>query len=168
MSATEIWRVVDGLGGVREVPVRVEGELLLVGPGPQPRYYGSEEPPRLALMHYALTMRWPLREILSPEDASRLALLDGLLAVIHRDGGHYLAQHGVKHACGEAVRRVLADREELALAEREHVAAERARCAAVCRDVGAGRAGPRRTRTAERDIAAHDCAEAIERGPVTP
>ena len=63
---TETWRVVDGLGGVREVPVRFESGLLLVGPGPQPRYYASEEPPRLAVMHYALTMRWPLREILAP------------------------------------------------------------------------------------------------------
>ena len=69
MSAPEMWCVVDGLGGVREVPVRVEGQLLLVGPGPQPRYYGSEEPPRLALMHYALTMRWPLARILAPGEA---------------------------------------------------------------------------------------------------
>jgi hypothetical protein len=74
MSAPEMYRLVDGLGGVREVPVRVEGGLLLVGPGPAPRYYASEEPPRLALMHYALTMRWPVVEILSPGEPSRAEL----------------------------------------------------------------------------------------------
>ena len=91
MTTRETWRVVDGLGGVREVPVRVEGELLLVGPGPVPRWYGCSEPPRLALMHYALTMHWPLAEILAPGD----------------------------------------------LTAEERVAAERARCAEVCRKVAA-------------------------------
>ncbi len=165
----EMWRLVDGRGGVREVPVRVEGGLLLVGRGPQPRYFASEEPPRLALMHYAMSMRWPIAEILAPGESTRSeALVDrqhfrDLLAVIHRDGGHYLAQHGVERACGDAMHRVLADREELALAEREHVAAERARCAAVCREAAENYSIDG---AASRAAAATECAEAIERGAV--
>lgn len=194
MSAPEMWRLVDGRGGVREVPVRVEGGLLLVGPGPQPRYFASEEPPRLALMHYAMSMRWPIAEILAPGERTRSeALVDrqhfrDLLAVIHRDGGHYLAQHGVERACFDGARRVLYDREALVMVERERdsarsdcgvmshlhgerseeliaakrdLAAERARCAAVCRDVAAeyeGHAG----------AVARQCAEAVERGPSAP
>ena len=131
MSAPEIWRVVDELGGVREVPVRADGAQMLVGAGPGPRVWPGSTMPRLAVASLAVSMGWPVREILAPEDAERAALLGGLLAVIHRDGGHYLAQHGAEYACGDAVRRVLADREGLALSEREHVAAERARCAAV-------------------------------------
>ena len=125
----EMWRVVDGRGGVREVPVRVEGGLLLVGPGPQPRYFASEEPPRLALMHYALTMRWPLAEILAPGEPTRSEKLverqhfRDLLAVIHRDGGQHLVQHGVERACFDGARRVLYDREALGMVERERDAA---------------------------------------------
>ena len=48
MSAPEIWRVVDPLGGVREVPVRVEGGLLYVGAGPGPRVWPGSTMPRLA------------------------------------------------------------------------------------------------------------------------
>lgn len=33
-------------------------------------------------------------------------LLDNLLAVIHRDGGHYQCEHGTKKACEDAQRRV--------------------------------------------------------------
>ena len=206
MSAPEIWRVVDPLGGVREVPVRVEGELLLVGPGPQPRYFASEEPPRLALMHYALSMRWPIAEILAPGEPTRAEVLadrqhfGDLLAVIHRDGGHCLAQHGVERACFDGARRVLYDREALGMVERERdgarsdcrvmsqlhgerseelitakrdLAAERARCAAVCREVAVEYSA--RDYDALDDDAhayraegARACAEAVERGPSAP
>lgn len=194
---TATWRVVDGLGGVREVPVRVEGELLLVGPGPQPRYFASEEPPRLALMHYALSMRWPIAEILAPGEPTRAEVLadrqhfGDLLAVIHRDGGHYLAQHGVERACFDGARRVLYDREALGMVERERdgarsdcrvmsqlhgerseelitakrdLAAERARCAAVCREVADAHAAD----YGGEYGAALECAAAILRGPSAP
>jgi len=39
-------------------------------------------------------------------DAAHHALLN-LLAVIHRDGGHYTAQHGVEKACKDAEKRVI-------------------------------------------------------------
>jgi hypothetical protein len=157
---TEMWRVVDGHGGVREVPVRVEGERMFVGAGPGPRVWPVSTLPRFAVTSLAVSMGWPVREILAPEESQRATLLGGLLAVIHRDGGHYAAQHGVERATGEAVRRVLADREELALAERE-VLAERARCAAVCREVAA-----QRWAVGLAEAAATECAEAIERGAV--
>ena len=123
------WQVLDGSGGVRDVPVRMEGGRLLVGAGPGPRVWDATVPPRLAVASLAVSMGWPVREILSPKDASqasRLSLLGGLLAVIHRDGGHYLAQHGVEHACGEAVRCVLSDREALAAMTAERDDARRA------------------------------------------
>lgn len=126
---TATWQVLDGSGGVREVPVRMEGGQLLVGAGPGPRVWDATVPPRLAVASLAVSMGWPVREILSPKDASqasRLSLLGGLLAVIHRDGGHYLAQHGVEHACGEAVRCVLSDREALAAMTAERDDARRA------------------------------------------
>lgn len=195
---TRTWRVVDELGGVREVPVRVEGGQLHVGAGPGPRVWPESTMPRLAVASLAVSMGWPVREILAPEDAERAGLLGGLLdvllAVIHRDGGHYTLQHGVGRSCTDALRRVLYDREALAMVERERdgarsdcrvmsrlhgdrsedliaakrdLAAESARCAGVCRAVGEGRAGPPRTATAERALAAHDCAEAIERGAVS-
>ena len=158
---TETWRVVDGLGGVREVPVRVEGGQLYVGAGPGPRVWPGGTMRRLAVSSLAVSMGWPVREILAPEDAERAGLLGGLLAVIHRDGGHYTLQHGVERATGDAVLRVLAEREELALSEREHVAAERARCAAVCREVAQRERGHGDT---VARMAAETCAEAIERG----
>lgn len=163
---TETWRVVDGLGGVREVPVRVEGGQLYVGAGPGPRVWPGGTMRRLAVSSLAVSMGWPVREILAPEDAERAGLLGGLLAVIHRDGGHYTLQHGVRRATGDAVLRVLAEREELALSEREHVTAERARCAAVCREVAARyRGGACPCEECEgRCDGARECAEAIERG----
>lgn len=123
------WQVLDGSGGVRDVPVRMEGGRLLVGAGPGPRVWDATVPPRLAVASLAVSMGWPVREILSPKDASqasRLSLLGELLAVIHRDGGHYLAQHGAEHACGEAVRCVLSDREALAAMTAERDDARRA------------------------------------------
>ena len=164
MSAPEMWRVVDPLGEVREVPVRVEGERMYVGAGPGPRVWSVGTSPRFAVTSLAMGMRWTVREILAPEESQRATLLGGLLAVIHRDGGHYAAQHGVERATGEAVRQVLADREELALADRA-VAAERARCAAVCREVAAQAVGPLALDAGVRR-GATTCAEAIERGAV--
>ena len=152
---TEIWRVVDPLGGVREVPVRVEGERMYVGAGPGPRIWPASTSPRFAVTSLAMGMRWTVREILAPEESQRAGLLGGLLAVIHRDGGHHCAQYGVERSTGDAVRRVLRDRE----AAVEAVAAERARCAAVCRKVAAGYDG-------HAGAVARQCAEAIERGAV--
>jgi hypothetical protein len=115
---TETWRVVDGLGGVREVPVRAEGGQLYVGSGPGPRVWPGSTMPRLAVASLAVSMGWPVREILAPEDAERASLLGCLLAVIHRDGGHHTLQHGAERSCADAVRRVLYDREALATIER--------------------------------------------------
>jgi len=67
---------------------------------------------------------------------------------------------------GTAVHRVLADREELALAEREFVAAERARCAAVCREVATATRADGGNPYDGRAEVADECAEAIERGAV--
>jgi len=166
MSTSEIWRVVDPLGGVREVPVRVDGGLLYVGAGPGPRVWLGSTMPRLAVASLAVSMGWPVREILAPKDAERAGLLGGLLAVIHRDGGHYTLQHGIGRSTGDAVHRVLADREELALAEREFVAAERARCAAVCREVATATRADGGNPYDGRAEVADECAEAIERGAV--
>jgi hypothetical protein len=112
---TEMWRVVDGHGGVREVPVRVKGAQMLVGAGPGPRAWAATVSPRLAVANLAVSMGWPVREILAP---------------------------------GE-------------LSAEERVAAERARCAAVCREVSA-----QRWAVGLAEAAATECAEAIERGAV--
>ncbi len=42
------------------------------------------------------------------------ASLGSLLAVIHRDGGHYLAEHGVEKACADAEAIVVSLRSEIA------------------------------------------------------
>ena len=39
-------------------------------------------------------------------------LLMNLLAVIHRDGGHYVDKHGVVKACSDAEEKVLVERRE--------------------------------------------------------
>lgn len=41
------------------------------------------------------------------EEARLRELLGNLLAVIHGDGGHYVAAHGLEKACDEAARQVL-------------------------------------------------------------
>jgi hypothetical protein len=47
----------------------------------------------------------------APSEEARLrALLGDLLAVIHRDGGHYVEAHGWERACADAEARVLAER----------------------------------------------------------
>lgn len=45
-----------------------------------------------------------------PEEARLRALLGDLLAVIHRDGGHYVEAHGWEKACADAEALVLAER----------------------------------------------------------
>jgi len=112
MTTRETWRVVDARGGVREVPVREEGDALLVGAGPGPRVWPLYSDPRLAVQSLALSMRWPAREILAP---------------------------------GE-------------LTAEERVAAERARCAAVCR------AGAAKHWAIDSSGYAAECADTIGRG----
>lgn len=45
-----------------------------------------------------------------PWEARVRALLGNLLAVIHRDGGHYIEEHGWEKACADAEALVLAER----------------------------------------------------------
>ena len=45
--------------------------------------------------------------VCSTEEPRMRELLGNLLAVIHRDGGHYVEEHGWEQACAEAERRVL-------------------------------------------------------------
>lgn len=47
------------------------------------------------------------RELPSLSDADQLQLFYNLLAVIHRDGGHYQEEHGVFKAYNDAVDKVI-------------------------------------------------------------
>ena len=59
-------------------------------------------------------------------------------------------------------------RELVAIEVVREVLAERARCAAVCREVAAKYANPTGQSSSAWEWSAEECAEAIERGPVTP
>lgn len=48
-----------------------------------------------------------LARLVLPEEARLRQLLGNLLAVIHRDGGHYVEEHGWDAACTEAERLVV-------------------------------------------------------------
>jgi len=76
--------------------------------------------------------------------------------------GHAPAILRAEAAMGETARRALAPGE---LSAEERVAAERARCAAVCREVAAQAVGPLALDAGVRR-GATTCAEAIERGAV--
>ena len=67
---TGTWRVVVDDGDVREVPVRVEGEELLVGAGPGRFCWGGRRQPRSGVASFAVSMGWRVREILAPGEAT--------------------------------------------------------------------------------------------------
>ena len=76
------------------------------------------------------------REEIARLNHDRSRMLE-LLAIIHRDGGQYVAQHGIEKACGDAGAQVSTWLETInnadALCEQARIA-EREACANLCED----------------------------------